>query len=76
LFNHGEVGHPDSLFQEVEPYLPPPRSSGLNQQIMGLSLPVAPAKSVVVDSVVNVLRTSFGFSVPEGPKRGFKQEGQ
>jgi hypothetical protein len=76
LFNPGEVGHPDSLFQEVETYLPPPRSSGLNQQIMGLSLPLPPAKPVVVDSVVDILRTSFGFSVPEGPKRGFKQEGQ
>ena len=76
LFNPGEVGHPDSLFQEVEPYLPPPRSSALNQQIMSLSLPVVPAKPVVVDSVVDILRTSFGFSVPESPKQGFKQEGQ
>jgi hypothetical protein len=75
LFNPGEVGHPDSLFQEVEPYLPPPPTPAPNQQFMCLPLPVAPAKPVVVDSAVDVLRNTFGFSLPEGQNQGFRQEG-
>jgi hypothetical protein len=75
LFNRGEVGHPDSLFQEVRPYLSLGPSHPLHSPFMGQSPPMTPARPVVVGSVVDVLEKAFGTPITKSLKPSQQQQG-
>jgi len=43
---------------------------------MSIAPSATPGMSARGDSVVDVLRTAFGFSLPAGPEASLKQEGE
>ena len=75
LFNRGEVGHPDSLFQEVRPYLSPVPGHPPHSPFMGMSHPLAPPQAVVVGSVADVVSKMFGTPITQGIRQSLKQGG-
>lgn len=76
LFNPGEVGHPDTLFEAVEPHFLPAGGTQTGSEAMSIAPSATLGMSAGADSVVDVLGTAFGFPLPAGPKASLKQEGK